>query len=160
MKGGIIILLDATAVFTASLAIVAGLALVLDIEYRERKKREANAMVADILAAWVHLTFVPATGIKKRNQLIYEMQTTYWKSMVWIDKDLLKLLNDHLTAKEGSMSTHELLVQTRQYVQGKKKFFIFPTKPDMTSKDIVDWSDLIQKESSTEIKDNEAKEKN
>ncbi|MHB8120060.1 MAG: hypothetical protein ACYDHX_15290 [Methanothrix sp.] len=62
------------------------------------------------------------------------MQTTYWKSILWVDKELLIKLNECIS---GKPITNEMIAQTRKYVQGLEE-------PDVTAKNIVDWSRLIK----------------
>jgi hypothetical protein len=107
-------------------------------EERDRKRREANALVADILAAWVHPTFDPDATDIELNKYLYEMQITYWKSILWIDKELLLMLN-RCIANSGAPNTNEMIAQTRKYIQGLEE-------PDIAGEDIIDWSYLIKKQ--------------
>lgn len=108
-----------------------------EYEERVRKRREANALVTDILAAWVHPTFDPNANIRDQNQFIYEMQTVYWKSALWIDDDLLIELNKRLTNQPDALSTNALIALARKYVQELEE-------SDITERDIIDWSHLIK----------------
>jgi hypothetical protein len=109
-----------------------------DKEERERKRREANAAVVDILAAWVHYSWVPNANIAEKNRLIHELQTTYWKSALWIDRDLLIELNSRLNGVEGAPGVNDLIVKTRKHVQG--------VEPDITRNDIVGWRDIVTRD--------------
>jgi hypothetical protein len=103
-------------------------------EEKNRKRREANALVTDILSAWVHSTFDPNASDEDYNKYLYEMQTTYWKSILWVDKELLIKLNECIS---GKPMTNEMIAQTRKYVQGLEE-------PDVTAENIVNWSRLIR----------------
>jgi hypothetical protein len=96
-----------------------------------QKRREASTAVADILAEWVRSSYIgELTDIDR-----WRLQTTYWKNILWLDKELLDILFPALAHKSGSASTNELVIQARRVLLGL-------SKPDITADQLNNWLPL------------------
>jgi hypothetical protein len=80
----------------------------------QQKRRDASVAVTEILAAWVHSTYKGNSS----NETRWQLQTTYWKNILLLEKDLLELLMPVLANEPDSVGTNELIVQTRKVILG------------------------------------------
>ena len=94
----------------------------------EYKRREASAAVADILAEWVRSGYTGKSSGEDR----WRLQTTYWKNILWLDKELLDFLLPLLAYAEGAPGTNELIVQTRKILLGL-------SEPDISADQLNNW---------------------
>jgi len=92
------------------------------------KRREASTAVADILAEWTRPTY---TG-EFSNEDRWRLQTTYWKNILWLDKELLDLLLPALKNEPGAPGSHELIVQARKVLLGL-------SEPDISADQLNTW---------------------
>lgn len=93
-----------------------------------QKRRESSTAVADIVAEWVRSAY---TG-ELTNEDRWRLQTTYWKNILWLDKELLDILLPAIAHKCGSASTNEIIIQARRVLLGL-------TKPDITADQLNNW---------------------
>lgn len=85
-----------------------------EIRQKENLRREKSVLVADILSEWVRPTYLG----KLNNEDLWRIESTYWKSILWLDKELLDLLLPRLANKPDALSVPEILVQTRKFLHG------------------------------------------
>lgn len=81
-------------------------------EERERaeKTREASIAVADILGQWVR----PSYTHRYTNEERWQIQTTYWKHILRLDKNLVALLLPRLANAPGAVDVNEIIVEARR----------------------------------------------
>ncbi len=106
----------ASAVVVSVVALYLGDKFSKNAERRQEqiRRREKSAAIVDILAEWVYSSY---TG--NSNEKRWKLQTTYWKHILWLDKELLDLLLPTLAYKPGAaVSTNEIIVQARKIVLG------------------------------------------
>jgi hypothetical protein len=101
-----------------------------------QKRREMSAATAEILGEWVKSTY---TG-EFTDQDRWRLQTTYWKHVLWLDKELLALLIPAIARQHGAASTNELVVQTRKVVLGL-------SEPDIIADQLNNWPPQHHRES-------------
>lgn len=94
----------------------------------ESRRREASAAVVDILTEWVRVAYTGESSDEDR----WRLQTTYWKNILWLDKELLDYLLPRLANVEDAPSTNELIVQTRKILLG------LPA-PDIRAEQLNNW---------------------
>ena len=94
-----------------------------------QKQREASVAVAEILAEWVRPVY---EGGPMTNQRLCQMQTTYWKNILLLDKRLIDLLFPLLANAKNSVGTNEMIVQTR-------KVLLELDEPDIRATDLNNW---------------------
>lgn len=99
-----------------------------DLLSRQRQ-RDASAAVVDILSEWVRTTY---TGEQFDGPAKWRMQTTYWRNILLLDKELLDILLPKLAGAPGSAPTNEIVVQVRKVLLGH-------TTPDISAKDLNLW---------------------
>jgi len=100
------------------------------------KRRETSIAIADILAEWTRSTYMG----KFSNEDRWRMQTTYWKNILWLDKELLDLLLPALAHEPGAPGSHELIVQARKVLLGL-------SEPDISAAQLNTWYPDIKKDS-------------
>lgn len=93
-----------------------------------QKRREASAAVADILGEWVRPTYTGTFSDEDR----WRLQTTYWKNILWLDKELLDVLLPVLENKEGAVGSNEVIVQARKVLLGL-------SEPDIRWNQLNNW---------------------
>jgi hypothetical protein len=94
-----------------------------------RKQREASAAIAEILTEWTRSAYIEESSNENR----WRLQTTYWKNILWLDKDLLDLLLPTLANAPGAVTTHELIVQARKVLLGL-------SEPDIKASQLNTWA--------------------
>jgi len=83
----------------------------LDHKLSERtKQREASASVVDIIAEWMRSAYTK----KFDNECRWRLQTTYWKNILLLDKELLDLLIKRMANVPDAPSAEEIIVQARK----------------------------------------------
>ena len=95
----------------------------------KQKQRDASEAVIDILSKWVETTY---TGEEFTDKKKWEMQTTYWKNILLLDKDLIDSLLPLLANSKGKPSTNEMVVKVRQKLLNLKE-------PDIKASDLNNW---------------------
>jgi hypothetical protein len=100
-------------------------------EHRQKlqKQREASAAVVEILAEWLRTTYL---GTDFDGEARWRLQTTYWRNILLLDKELLDLLAPRLANAPGAVDTNELIVQVRRVLLDLKE-------PDITSATLNVW---------------------
>ena len=93
------------------------------------KRREASTAVADIVAEWTRPTYTE----KFSNEDRWRLQTSYWKNIMWLDKELLDLVLPALARAPGAAGSHELIVQARRVLLGLRE-------PDISADQLNTWS--------------------
>lgn len=93
-----------------------------------QKRREASAAIADILAEWTRSAYTHRVS----DEDLWRLQTTYWKNILWLDKELLTILLPALALKPGAAKTNEIIVQTRKTLLGL-------AEPDITASELNNW---------------------
>ena len=94
-----------------------------------QKQREASVAVAEILAEWVRSTYA---GGEMTNEQRWQMQATYWKNILLLDKRLIDQLFPLLANAKNSIGTNEMVVQTR-------KVLLELDEPDIKATDLNNW---------------------
>ena len=101
----------------------------LDHRLAERAKQlEASASVVDILAEWIRSAY---TGTP-RNEYLWSLQTTYWKNILLLDKELLDLLIPKLANAPNAPNAEEIIVQAR-------KILLNLSEPDISADKLNRW---------------------
>jgi hypothetical protein len=86
-------------------------------ELAERdKQRESARAVAEILGEWVKSSYVGET-----NEGRWQLQVTYWRNMLALDRELVTLLFPRLALAKDAPSTHDVLVEARRVLLGLSK---------------------------------------
>jgi hypothetical protein len=88
-----------------------------EIRQKEKLRREKSVLVADVLSEWVRSTYLGEFTNEDR----WRIQSTYWKSILWLDDELLDLLIPRLANKPDALPVEEILVQTRKFLHGSDK---------------------------------------
>jgi hypothetical protein len=94
-----------------------------------QKQREASAAVAEILSTWVKSSY---HGASTNNEQKWEIQSTYWKNIMLLDKRLIDQLFPLLAHKNGAITTNEMIVRARQILLGLEE-------PDIKAADLNNW---------------------
>ena len=102
----------------------------------QHKRREASTAIVDILVEWTRSTYMGKFSNKDR----WQMQTTYWKNILWLDKELLDLLLPALAHEPGASGSHELIVQARKVLLGL-------SEPDISAAQLNTWLPDSEKDS-------------
>ncbi len=94
-----------------------------------QKQREASAAIAEILSSWIKANYYegPIT-----NEQRWEIQTTYWKNILLLDKRLIDQLFPLLAHNEKAITTNEMIVQAR-------KILLNLEEPDIKAEDLNNW---------------------
>lgn len=95
-----------------------------------QKQREASTAVAEILSSWVRPNY--HQGLMTNEQR-WEIQTTYWKNILLLDKRLINQLFPLLAHDKGAITTNEMIVQAR-------KTLLDLEEPDIKADDLNNWS--------------------
>lgn len=93
-----------------------------------QKRREACSAVADILGEWVKPNYMGSETNVNR----WHIQTTYWRNILSLDKDLVKLLLPRLANSPESAGVNEIIVEARRIVLNLKE-------RDMQPSDLNNW---------------------
>jgi len=88
-----------------------------------QKRREACSAVADILGEWIK----PNYRGSENNINRWRIQTTYWRNILSLDKDLVKLLLPRLANLPESADVNEIIVEARRIVLDLKEKDIKPS---------------------------------
>ena len=94
-----------------------------------QKQRDASAAVVEILSEWTRTTY---TGEAPTGEDKWRLQTTYWRNILLLDKELLVLLQSRLANSPESVDTNELIVQAR-------RILLELDAPDITAKELNVW---------------------
>lgn len=94
-----------------------------------QKQREASTAVAEILSTWVKSKYHEASTT---NEQRWEIQSTYWKNILLLDKRLIDQLFPLLAHNDGAITTNEMIVRARQILLGLKE-------PDIKAADLNNW---------------------
>ena len=94
-----------------------------------QKQREASVAVSEILAEWVRSTYA---GGPMTNEQRWQMQATYWKNILLLDKRLIDQLFPLLAHAKNSVGTNEMIVQAR-------KILLDLDEPDIKATDLNNW---------------------
>ena len=94
-----------------------------------QKRREASAAVVEILAEWTHSTYL---GRAQTPEEKWKLQTTYWRNILLLDKELVDLLFPTLANAPNAVGTNELIVQTRKILLELKQ-------PDIKASELNNW---------------------
>ncbi|MGD0653237.1 MAG: hypothetical protein ABSA16_02735 [Thermoguttaceae bacterium] len=93
-----------------------------------QKRRKSNTVVVDILSEWLRSAYIkPFT-----NEDRWRLQTTYWKNILWLDKELLDILLPRLANAKNALPTKEVIVQARKLLHGL-------SKADIKSEQLNSW---------------------
>jgi len=101
---------------------------------RQAKRREASTAVVDVLGKWVRSYYVGGPT----NRDLWQLQVTYWRNILLMDKKLVKLLAPCLANAQGAPIPNELIAEARRILLGRRKRDLDP------SKDLVTWDRLPQ----------------
>jgi hypothetical protein len=85
-----------------------------------RKVREASAAVVDLLSEWVRPTYVRDDG-KATNEDLWTMQRECWRTLIWLDERLVKLLVSRLANSPDAVDTGQIVIQARKILLGLHK---------------------------------------
>jgi hypothetical protein len=88
-----------------------------------QKRREACLAVADILSEWIKPNYMDSENNINR----WHIQTTYWRNILSLDKDLIKLLLPRLANLDESPDVNEIIVEARRIVLELKEKDIKPS---------------------------------
>lgn len=97
---------------------------------KQDKRREASSAVADILSEWVRSSYM---GSSNENRWL--LQSSYWKNILLLDKELLEMVIERLTNKNDSPDCSEIIVQAR------KILLELPDK-DINANELNNWPPL------------------
>ncbi len=95
------------------------------------KRREESRAVAEILAEWMRSVYMGQPS----NEDLWRLQTTYWKNILGLDRELITMLLPRLENAPGAVDTNEIIVQTRRIVLGL-------AKADLKAADLNNWPPL------------------
>lgn len=76
-----------------------------------------QASPAEILGEWVRSNY----NGKTTNEDLWKLQTTYWKNVMLLDRELLLVLLPALGHAPGAASANEIIVQARRVLLGLSK---------------------------------------
>ncbi|WP_173497373.1 hypothetical protein [Shewanella sp. ISTPL2] len=94
-----------------------------------QKQREASIAIAEILGVWVKPKYF---GETTSNEQRWEIQSTYWKNILLLDKRLIDQLFPLLAHKDGAISTNEMIARARQILLNLEE-------PDIKASDLNNW---------------------
>jgi len=98
------------------------------------KRREASIAVTEILGEWVRSNY---TG-EPTNDDLWKLQTTYWRNIMLLDRELLLILLPALGHQPGAVSANEIIVQARRVLLGL-------SEPDITANGLNNWPPATHK---------------
>jgi hypothetical protein len=93
------------------------------------KQRNATAAVVEIISEWVRTAYL---GTEFDGEAKWRLQTTYWKNILLLDKELVCLICPRLANDPGAVDTKELIVQARRILLGLKM-------PDIHASELNTW---------------------
>lgn len=96
---------------------------------RLQKQRDASAAVVDILVEWIKPSYL---GRTPTNEDRWNLQSLYWRNILLLDPELIRLLLPVLAHSPDSIGTNELIVQTRKHILGLMN-------PDIAGSDLNNW---------------------
>jgi len=88
-----------------------------------QKTREASSAVADILGEWIKSKCMDSENNINR----WHIQTTYWRNIMSLDKDLVKLLVKRFANLPESPEINEIIVEARRILLDLKEQDIKPS---------------------------------
>ncbi|HOI82400.1 MAG TPA: hypothetical protein PLK59_08945 [Synergistales bacterium] len=88
-----------------------------------QKTREASSAVADILGEWIKSKYMDSENNINR----WHIQTTYWRNIMSLDKDLVKLLVKRFANLPESPEINEIIVEARRILLDLKEQDIKPS---------------------------------
>lgn len=94
-----------------------------------QKQREASIAVAEILSMWVKPNY---HGAGLSNEQRWEIQSTYWKNILLLDKRLIDQIFPLLAGEKGAITTNEMIVRARQILLNLDE-------PDIKADDLNNW---------------------
>ncbi|MCK9466582.1 MAG: hypothetical protein M0Q29_11990 [Thiopseudomonas sp.] len=94
-----------------------------------QRQREASSAVAEILSTWVKSNYHDGSI---SNEQKWEIQSTYWKNILFLDKRLIDQLFPLLAHKDGAVTTNEMIVLARQILLDLEE-------PDIKAADLNNW---------------------
>ncbi|MBN8411126.1 hypothetical protein [Halomonas litopenaei] len=94
-----------------------------------QKQREASTAVAEILSTWIKSNYQEGTTNDEQR---WEIQTTYWKNILLLDKRLIDQLFPLLALRDGAITTNEMVVRARQILLGLEE-------PDIKADALNNW---------------------
>ena|SRR5947208_16993898 len=104
------------------------------------KRREETRAVAEILAEWIR----PAYMGQPSNEDLWRIQTTYWKNILGLDRELIEILFPRLANVPGAVDTNEIIVQARRIVLGL-------SKADLNAADLNNWRPLTKRDKAADL---------
>ena len=93
----------------------------------QARRREASAAVAEILGAWVRSSYLGPS-----NEDLWQLQVTYWRHVLWLDKEIVVLLAGLLSHKADAATPGEVIVKARKVLLGL-------STPDIDAAALVSW---------------------
>jgi len=94
-----------------------------------QKRRDANAAVIEILAKWVRPTYL---GRPMTDEERWDLQTTYWKNILLLDKEIIAILFPRLANKPDAVGTNDVIVEVRTILLKQRR-------ADIAGKDLNTW---------------------
>ena len=91
-----------------------------------QKRRDANAAVIEILAKWVRPSYL---GRPMTEEERWDLQTTYWKNILLLDKEIIAILFPRLANAPNAVGTNDVIVEVRKILLKQKR-------ADITGKDL------------------------
>ena len=84
-------------------------------EARETRRRihEASAAVADLLSAWIKPRYTREDG-KATNEDRWMMQRECWKTLMWLDENLVRLVVKRLANRPDALPAGQVIVEARK----------------------------------------------
>lgn len=97
---------------------------------KQNKRREASAAVTDVLSEWVRSSYM---GESNENR--WQLQSSYWKNILLLDKELLDMLIKRLANAEDAPDYREIIVQAR-------KILLELPEQDINANELNNWPPL------------------
>lgn len=101
---------------------------------KAEKQREASAAIAEFLGEWIKPHYFDNVD---KNQQLWVIQTTYWKTILMLDKELLDDLLPLLAHKQD-LNRNDIIVKARQILLGLEE-------PDISPSQLNNWFAKPQK---------------
>jgi hypothetical protein len=108
----------------------------------DRKKRESSAAVVEILTEWIRTSYTGGPS----DEDLWQLQATYWKSILWLDAHLVKALTPLLALREDAPTSNELILRARAAL-------LQLPEPDLSPDDLVTWTSKSKKERDLSVSD-------
>jgi hypothetical protein len=88
-----------------------------------QKRREASAAIADILGEWIKPNYLGHYTNDDR----WQIQTTYWRNILSLDKRLVDILLPRLANRPDAVDTNDIIVEARRILLNLKERDLKPT---------------------------------